>query len=47
MFNEKLHKKLVDLYTIPNVDEVIFSTGKNLDKPAKCWICHHKPCICR
>jgi len=46
MFNKELHKKLVDLYAIPGVDEVVFREGSGMP-PVKCWICHHRPCICK
>ena len=45
MFNEELHKKLVKLYTIPGVDEVVFRKNNGMPK-VKCWKCHHRPCIC-
>lgn len=45
MFDKRKHEKLVDLYSIPHVDEVIFSEKTGLP-PMKCWVCHHRPCIC-
>ena len=50
MFDEETHNKLVDLYSIPHVDEVILrkNRGKKWElPPMKCWECHHRPCICK